>query len=88
MGERTGVAEGIEVTFTGNSHKISEHGESPLGVSLVVHRDGRDIDVSTWLELAEPPEFTAGGLTFEYVAHDYDQFLELTLVSVGDPPAP
>lgn len=83
--ERTRVAEAFDVTFTGHSHKISEHGESPLGVSLTVHRDGRDIQASEWLEVSEPgrPQFAVAGVTFEYVAHDYDRSIELKVVSVG-----
>lgn len=75
--------DGVDVTFIGNTHKIMEHGESPLGISLTVHRDGRDIDTSEWVELLEQPRFSAAGITFEYVAHQYDRTIRLGVISVG-----
>lgn len=83
VGERTRIVDGVDVTFIGNSHKIMERGESPLGISLTVHRDGRDIDTSEWVELLEQPKFSAAGITFEYLAHRYDRSVRLRVISVG-----
>jgi hypothetical protein len=85
-GERTKVGDGIEVTFTGHTHKMVEEGETPLGVSLTVHRDGQVFDASEWVEVWGPEEarrFTAGGVTFQYLSHEYNRSMDVEVVSVG-----
>lgn len=83
VGERIPVAEEIDVTFLGNGHKIMERGESPLGISLMVHRDNRDIDTSEWVAIPGEVKFTAAGVTFEYVTHHYSKSIRLIVLSVA-----
>jgi hypothetical protein len=87
QGERTKIAEGVEVTFIGNSHKIIEAGESPLGVSLTIHRNDQDIEAFEWIDVSNSTRFTAAGVTFEYVACQYDWTIDLVIIAV-EPLAP
>ncbi len=87
LDERVRLTPDIEITFRGNSHKISEGDiDSPLGISLTVHHDGRDeawdgwVEVSTrGVEVAPPRVFTAAGIELELVDYDYDRWIEVRI---------
>ncbi|MCH9684516.1 MAG: hypothetical protein K0V04_23980 [Deltaproteobacteria bacterium] len=79
-GERVPLTPDVDMTFLGNTHKISEEAvESPLGIGLAVHRAGEEEAREEWLWVyaSESRVFTVDGIGVELVEYEYDRWMQL-----------
>ena len=80
MGQRVVLTSDVEITLSGHSHKISEGDvESPLGISLTIHRGGKDEPWDGWVEPTGDRTFTVAGIELELVDYEYDRWMRLKL---------
>lgn len=78
--QRVAIAVGIEITFTGHTHKSVEAGmSSPLGISLMVHRDGTDERWDGWVDPGPGATFTVADVQLELVDYHYGKRMTLRI---------
>ncbi len=78
--QRVLLTSGIAITLRGHTHKISEGDiDSPLGVGLTVHQDGRDEPWDGWVDLSGARVFTVAGVELELLDYEYDSWMRLRI---------
>lgn len=81
--ERITLGDGLDVTFTRHGHKHVMAGgpPSPLIVRYVHHGPDGDVDGETRAQLDESRMFAMEGYLLELVAHEYDAWMDLRMIS-------
>lgn len=82
LGQRVPLTADVDITFTGNAHKLSEGNvDSTVGVSFTVHHPDRDEPWDGWIDTSRPSTFTftVAGVELEMVDYRYDGWIRLRI---------
>lgn len=82
LGQRVPLTASVDITFTGNSHKLSEGNvDSTVGVSFTVHHPDRDESWDEWIDTDRPSTFafTIAEIDVEMVDYLYDGWIRLRI---------